>query len=193
LPKEIPESELNRKEGRMHRVISFAISLLLLAVGSACQTTTGDSKTLQDLLVEVRQLRQDLHTSIGAVERAQILVHRVEVEEYAVRGMRERVDNARSNLGQIQSHQRVLADRIKQLQNTLDSSDTSQVERKPLEQALAQSKQSYESQANDEQEAQAKLTEFEDELRLEQAKLSELEGQLERLDRDLENASRDRK
>jgi len=177
----------------MHRVILFAMSLLLLAVGSACQTATSDSKTLQDLLAEVRQLRQDLHSTTGAVERAQILVHRVEVEEYVVRAMRERVDNARSNLVHIQSEQRDRADRIKQVQDKLDSSDTSQVERKPLEDALAQVKQSYESHTNDEREAQAKLTEFEDQLRLEQAKLSELEGQLERLDRDLENASRVRK
>ena len=177
----------------MHRVILFAMSLLLLAVGSSCQTTTGDSKTLQDLLAEVRQLRQDVHTSIGSVERAQILVHRVEVEEYVVRGMRERVDSARSNLVHIQSQQRDRADRIKQVQEKLDSSDTPQGDRKPLEDALAQVKQSYQSHTNDEQEARAKLTEFEDQLRLEQAKFSELEGQLERLDRDLENASRVRK
>jgi chromosome segregation ATPase len=169
------------------------MSLLLLAVGSTCQTTTSELKTLQDLLAEVRQLRQDLHSTTEAVQRAQILVHRVEVEEYVVRGMRERVDSARSNLAHIQSEQRDHAFRIKQVQDKLDSSDTTQVERKPLEEALAQVKQSYESRTNDEQEAQAKLAQFEDELCLEQAKLSELEGQLERLDRDLENARHDRK
>src|SRR5215469_13028525 len=132
----------------MLRVTLFATSLLLLAVGSVSQTTTGDSKTLQDLLVEVRQLRQDLHTSIGAVERAQILVHRVEVEEYAVRSARERVDSARSNLAHIQSEQRDHAFRIKQVQDRLDSSDTPQVERRPLEEALAQAKQNYESRTN---------------------------------------------
>jgi chromosome segregation ATPase len=169
------------------------MSLLFLAVGSACQTTTSDSKTLQDLLAEVRQLRQDLHSTTGAVQRAQILVHRVEVEEYVVRGMRERVDSARSNLVHIQSEQRDRADRIKQVQDKLDSSDTPQGDRKPLEEALAQVKQSQQSHINDEQEAQAKLAELEDQLHLEEAKLSELEGQLERLDRDLESASRDRK
>jgi chromosome segregation ATPase len=177
----------------MHPVTLFATSLLLFPVGSACQTTTSGLKTLQDLLAEVRQLRQDLHSTTGAVQRAQILVHRVEVEEYVVRSMRERVDSARSNLAHIQSEQRDHAFRIKQIQDKLDSSDTTQVERKPLEEALAQVKQSYESRTNDEQEAQARLAELEDQLRLEEAKLSELEGQLEQLDRDLESANRDRK
>lgn len=39
--------------------------------------------------------------------------------------------------------------------------------------------------------AQAKVTECEDQLRLEQAKLDDLEGRLERLDKALEGAGRD--
>ena len=174
----------------MHRLILFAMGLLLLAVGSPCQTTTNDLKILQDLLAEVRQLRQDLHTTSAAVQRAQILLHRVDTQEYVVRSLRERVDSLRSNLERIRADQKTRAERIKQGEDQLNSDDTPQAERKRFELALAQIKQAYQRGTNEEQEAQARFTEAEDQLRVEEAKLNELEAQLDRLDRDLETAAR---
>ena len=176
----------------MRRVTLVAMGLLFFAACSFCQTTTSDSKTLQDLLVEVRQLRQDLHTTTAAMRRAQILLHRVDAEGYLVRNIQERIDTMRSVLAQIRFDQRNRAERIKQIEDKLDSNDTPQGERKPLEEALAEVKQSYQSHTNDEQEAQTKLTEAEEQFRIEEAKLSELEAQLDRLDKDLASASRDR-
>ena len=74
--------------------------------------------------------------------------------------------------------------------NQLNSDDTPQAERKRFEVGLARIKQAYQSGTNEEQEAQVRFTEAEDQLRVEEAKLNELEAQLDRLDRDLENAAR---
>jgi chromosome segregation ATPase len=72
-------------------------------------------------------------------------------------------------------------------EDKLDNNDTSPGERKSLEEALAQVKQNYQAHANDEQEAQSKVSEAEEQLRIEEAKLSDLKGRLERLNKDLDN------
>ena len=64
------------------------------------------------------------------------------------------------------------------------------MDQKHLEDSLAQMKASLEAQANKEQETQATLTEAEDQLRVEQAKLGRLEGELDRLDKKLEDFNR---
>src|SRR5436190_15472573 len=54
----------------MNRQLLFVLSLLLFPTACLAQTTPNDSKTLQSLLLEVRQLRQDLQTTtIGGQER----------------------------------------------------------------------------------------------------------------------------
>jgi hypothetical protein len=55
---------------------------------------------------------------------------------------------------------------------------------------IPQMKARLQSLDDDEQQAQIKLTEAEEQLRLEQAKLGELESQLDRLDKSLEDAAR---
>ena len=55
---------------------------------------------------------------------------------------------------------------------------------------IPQMKARLQSLDDDEQQAQIKLTEAEEQLRIEQAKLGELESQLDRLDKSLEDAAR---
>jgi hypothetical protein len=59
-----------------------------------------------------------------------------------------------------------------------------------LEDTIARFKASLEAQATTEQEIQAKLTDSEERLRLEQAKLGRLQDELDRLDKTLEQLSR---
>ena len=50
----------------------FLVPVLLLASGPVfAQSSSTDSRTLQDLLTEVRQLRQDLQTATLAAQKAQ--------------------------------------------------------------------------------------------------------------------------
>ncbi len=75
---------------------------------------------------------------------------------------------------------------MKQNEELLDHTENSRT-RKELEETIAQMKVRLERQTNAEQESQAKLIEAEDQLRMEQAKLGGLQGQLERLEKALEN------
>lgn len=177
----------------MLRVILLAAASLVLPVHGACQTSGSESKTLQELLAEVRLLRQDLHATTVAVQRAQILVHRVYAQENLVRSERERADRARSALAQIQLDQKNREARIKEIEDRLASNNGPQAEQMALEDALGEAKQSYQLHANDESDAQAKLTEAEEQLHSEEAKLSELEERLDQLDKDLaESTNRNR-
>ena len=168
----------------------FALPLLLVPAAALGQTTTTDSQTLQSLLAEVRQLRQDLRTATLAAQRALILIYRVQAQEAVVRHSQDRVDENRSLLGQIRFEQKRLVPRIKAYEDQLGSSETSQTDRKQIEQLLTQLKTSSEAQTSSEQETQSKLIDAEEQLRIEQAKLGRLQDELDRLDKVLEDSSR---
>ena len=143
-----------------------------------------------DLLAEVRQLRHDLQTTTIASQKAQILVHRVDAEESVVRVMQERVDTAQHALDLIRFDRKNRTDRIKQIEDQKSSNESPASEQKGIDDALTQMKAMKETLANQEQEAQAKLTDAEEQLRLEQGKLSGLEDQLDQLEKSLENLNR---
>src|SRR6266436_6135774 len=167
--------------------LSFLPLGLLLVSSALAQTNPSDSDTLKALLAEVRLLRHDLQTTTIAAQRAQILVYRAQAQESVVRRMQERVDDTRSKLAQIQSEQRNRASTMKQIEERRRQSETTTTAQKELEEMLAQIKARFDADANKEQEAQAKLIESEEQLRLEQAKLAGLQDQLDRLEKSLED------
>ena len=170
----------------MKHLSFLVLTLLLVSPTAFAQTVPTDSDTLKALLAEVRLLRHDLQTTTVAAQRAQILVYRVQAQESVVRRLQERVDDTRSKLAQIHSEQKMLTVEMKHNEELLDHAEKPTT-RKELEETIARFKASLETQTNAEQESQAKLIESEDQLRLEQAKLGGLQGQLERLEKTLES------
>lgn len=173
----------------MPRAILYGLCMLLIAGTGFGQSTATDSQTLQALLAEVRQLRQDLRTANAAAQRAQILIYRVQAQEGVVSRMQERIDGMRSTLGQIEHEEKRLADGIKQNEDSLEKAENP-TERKEMEQMIAQLKSALEMETNSGQETQAKVAAAEEQLRVEQAKLGRLEDELDRLDKTLESSSR---
>ena len=173
----------------MHRSSFLAQALLVSSVGAFTQTTSTDSQTLRALLTEVRGLRQDLQSTTLAAQRAQILVYRVQVQEAATARAVQRLDNARSKLAEVQDRRKRLTADIKRLEDAQGDTENP-TDRKAIEDALAQLRANLEPSVSEEQDRQTKETECEDEVRVERAKLSELQNQLERLDTTLENSIR---
>jgi len=172
----------------MRRWLLFAQAVLVLPGLALCQTTVTDSQTLQALLAEVRQLRQELRTSSIAAQRAQILIFRVQAQQTVVTRISQRVDNERSRLTQNQSEQRRFTTAIKRLEDLrVRQTDN---ERKPTDEQLAQMKIRLEQLSSEEQESQPQKIEIEEELRVEQTKLAQLHDELDRIDKLLEQASR---
>ena len=155
----------------------------------AAQTKPADSPALEGILGELHQLRQDLRTLVGTAQRAQILASRVQAQEALIIRMQDRVDNARSTLTQLRSEEKTLTAEAKHSEDLLSQTDDLKT-RKVLEDTIARFKASLEAQATTEQEIQAKLTDSEERLRLEQAKLGRLQDELDRLDKTLEQLSR---
>jgi hypothetical protein len=91
-------------------------------------------------------------------------------------------------LAQIRSEEKRLAAALKQYEDSL-SHDENPAQRKEAEEVIARLKAGLEAQASNEQEAQARLTEGEEQLRIEQAKLGGLEDHLDRLEKTLESSS----
>src|SRR6267378_5717720 len=164
----------------MNRSSLVALGHLLFSAACFGQTTPGDSQTLQALLSEVRQLRQDLQTTTIAGQRAQILIYRLQGQEAAVARASQRLDEAREKLARIQDERKHVATDIKQHENFMSNTENPPTQRKDIEQGvLPQLKTRLESLGNQEQQLQTREIEAEQQLRAEEVKLSDLRDQLD--------------
>ncbi len=170
----------------MRRSSFLILGLLLIPTAAFGQTASTDSQTLQALLAEVRQLRQDLQTATAAAQRAQILLYRLQAQEAGVARALQRLEDARSKLAETQSSRKSMAAQIKQYEE-IQSRTENPKERKDIEDLLPRLKAKLEMWGNEEQQRQTKEIEAEEQLRMEQAKLSGLQDQLDRLEKALEN------
>jgi DNA repair exonuclease SbcCD ATPase subunit len=172
----------------MRRSSLFLLGCLFIAAPAFGQTSSADSQTLQALLAEVRQLRQDLQNITVAAQRAQILAFRLQAQQAAVTRASQRLDEARSKLEGLQAERKRDADQIKRSEEFLRENTGNPADRKQIEDWLPRGKADLEALANQEQEKQAKESECEEQLRAEQAKLTELQAQLDELDASLEKS-----
>jgi chromosome segregation ATPase len=157
---------------------------------SAGQTNPTDSQTLQSILAEVRQLRRELLTVSVAAQRAQVLIYRLQAQESAVRRLRERADDWRSKLTQIEQEKSKLSEEVKLFEDSLRHNQSDDpAAKKEADQTLVILKARLESDSNEEQEIQTKVADAEELLRVEQAKLERLQDELDRWDQMLQQSS----
>lgn len=167
----------------------LALVLVLFPAAALGQTATNDSQTLQALLAEVRQLRQDLRTATLAAQRAQILIYRLNAQEAAVVRVSQRLEDMRVRLDQMEAGRKHDANQIKKFEDAKEHLENPS-ERRNLDDIISNLKASIESMTSEEQELQSRKSELEEEFRTEQAKLGRLQDELDRLDRMLEDSSR---
>src|SRR5229473_813981 len=169
----------------MLRSLFLVLGLLLISPAVFAQTSSTDTQTLQALLAEVRQLRQELRTTTVAAQRVQILIYRLQIQEGTVARAQRRVDEARSTLSQTQTEVKMMASGIKQIEDKVSNAQNP-VERKRQEDLLAKFKAELESQEASDQQRQMKVSEAELELKAEQSKRTALQDELDSLDKFLE-------
>ena len=114
----------------MNRSSLLVLSLLLSSTACFGQTTPGDSQTLQALLLEVRQLRQDLQTTTIAGQRAQILIYRLQGQEAAMARAAQRLDEAREKLARIQDERKHVATDLKRQEEFISNTENPPTQRK---------------------------------------------------------------
>ena len=167
---------------------SFWLILAVFGIPAATfgQAASSDSQTLQSLLTEVRELRQDLRTSLARVQNTQILLSRLQTQQEAVTRASERLRDARARLADEQGHQKHIASVNKRFEDAL-SAEESPAAQKELRDAINRNKSELEDSTNEEQQREATEIEAEQQLRTEQDKLTMIETRLDELNRDLGN------
>lgn len=159
----------------------FLSSLLFPSASGLGQSTANDSQGIQALVAEVRQLRVDLHATNASALRAQVLLYRLQVQEATVARVSQHLNDERSRLAQAQEHRRNLAAGLKGNEERMESGIS---EITPTD--IARLKAELENLAAEEQQRQTAEMEAEEQLRVEQAKLSGLEDRVDRLEKELE-------
>jgi hypothetical protein len=165
----------------MFRPSVLALSLLLISSPALGQATPTESQTLQAVLAEIRQLRRDLQTSAIAARMAQILIYRLHVQEAAVARACQRLDEAKSSIEQLQASRKYQEIQLKRYQDMKDRAENA-VQRQEFEDAITELKAQMEASVSEEQEVQIREMELERQSRIEQAKLDQLQEELDRLD-----------
>jgi chromosome segregation ATPase len=179
----------------MRKRILMAVALLCVCEPARCvarvqlqgpaQAAATDSKTMQSVLEEIRNLRRDLQTTATTVQRIQILLYRIRTQMEVVFDARGQHDRAQFQVQQLQQEQDAYIEQSKQWQDRLERAQDAAGQQQ-VEQQIADMKRWYEKTQESEGEIRAKEAETANTLRLELGKLAELQDQLERLDRKLD-------
>ena len=170
----------------MYRSLLLILGLLFMSPVGLCQSTSTDSQTLQALLAEVRQLRKELQTTTAAAQRAQILLYRLQAQEATVARASQYLNDARLKLAETRSQKKKLGANIKRSEDFVGNSENPSADRKQIEDVIPQLKATLESLESEEQQRETTEIEAQEQLRIERAKLSELQDELDRLQRTLE-------
>jgi len=167
----------------------FLIPLFTVAVSfSQTPPPTQDTQLTQALLTELRSVRQDLQTTAATIQRVQLVMFRMQTAAQTLSRATQRLDDTRNRCGYIQPQRKSLTSQIEQAENrqrsTPNPTDTRQADE------ISRLKNTLEMLTVQEQQCQTNLIDVETQLRTEQAKMSELQDQFDKLDRALADIGR---
>jgi predicted nucleic acid-binding Zn-ribbon protein len=174
----------------------FLAGIILLAGSSLVQGVKGqnnktpeDKEAIQELLSEVRMLRQalqTLHRMNLDTYRSQLLSDRIRANREDVRGLTTALNETRDTLAKTQNAIPQFVDRLKLLENQVVL-EVDQQKRADLEFEVKRTKdgiQMYKSQIEPLKEREQQLAA---DLNTEKSRLQELESRLDLLERGIEN------
>src|SRR5215813_5580838 len=99
------------------------VGFLLVTPSAFGQTSPSDSQGLQALLLEVRQLHNDLQTNTATTLRTQILFFRIQTQQTAVTDASRRVDELHSKVVEIQAERKKDEAQSRQIQDALEKTE----------------------------------------------------------------------
>lgn len=171
----------------MRRLLSFAIASAFVAgtVFAQSPATPPDGRTLQSLLEEVRSLRRDLQTTSATVQRMQILLYRIRNQMEVVNSAMQQREMAQAAVTQAKNQREYALREIQGQQEALEKAQETAA-RNAIQARIDYTKEWLRRMEEAEPEAQSREAEAASTLRNEQAKLNELQEQLDRLDRRLD-------
>ena len=171
----------------------IALCAIVLGVSEAlCQTPARDADTLQMLLAEVHQLRQDIEAMTVASQRVQIALYTLQIQDAAVARAAKRLDETRDRCRGQEGGRQHTASEIQRLESALAEAEAAPAgkvsagELKDGQLRLAEMKSNLEHQSAETGACQSAESEASTALRNEQARLTELQDRIARLDKALE-------
>ena len=163
------------------------IAPVFLLTSAVLVAQTSDSQTLQAILQEIRQVRQDLAVANIASQRVQILLYRLQLEGDAIKNATTRHDEAREKVKNAEKNHRDAANGLKAVEDQL-ASLTNESQRPPIEAQVREMKRRTDMWARDESDLRAVEIGADSDLKNEQAKLADLQQRLDQLERQLEKS-----
>ncbi len=161
--------------------------MLFFTVAMDVTSAAPDSQMAETVLSEIRALRLDLRNVAATIQRVQIAMYRLQAQDAVVDKVTQRVEMARGVCKQAQEQQKATA---AQLELIKKQSSQNGVDQKQIEQEIAMLQGTLEVWNGQSQQCQVDQVDAEGQFRVEQAKRSELENQLEQLDRILAGQER---
>lgn len=160
---------------------TFLLILLVagIPVATLAQAPASDAQTMQALLTEIRELRRDLRASLARIQIVQILLSRLQTQQAVVTHASDRLNDARSKATDAQTHQKDVRTNLKRLEDALGSEQNPE-QQKEIRDRITLAKSELEESA-DVESFQSAEAEADQQLRIEQEKLSALEAQLDEL------------
>jgi len=174
----------------MLRATLFFCGVMCFPFPAPCQPQTSDAqtRTMEAVLSEIRQLRQDLQTAAFAARKAQIVIYRLHVQQGVLEQATSRLDNVKMEITQIENQKRYQTEQIKRFKEMKEQAENEE-QKQQLEGNIAAFESNLQDWEPREQELQTQQIDLEAEVRVEQAKLARLDEQLDRLENALESAS----
>lgn len=166
-----------------HLRILAAVALLASVATAPAPTQTSDNATLQALVSEVRQLRLAIEKSVSLGPRMQLIFERARLQDQKVARISQQLDDVRKRLGDETARQTQATERLERVEQTL-TSETDPQRRNELKEVQVMLK--AEAATGPDQQLAARESELANSLRTEQAILSELDGKLDAIERQLE-------
>ena len=164
------------------RVLTTMLTALLLATGASAQTASTDSQMTQTLINEIRQLRLDLQATAAVVQRAQILMYRLQIESGGLARAAQRLDDTRRTCSSLQSQIKSYNLQIEQYESRRMTTQNP-ADLKNIDDTLARLKPSLAQWVNDEQQCQPRQIDAQSQVQVAQSRVDDFQGQLDKLDK----------
>jgi chromosome segregation ATPase len=170
------------------KTIALTVMLSVASAGLG-QTPAKEPDTLQSLLSEVHQLRQDIEAMTVTSQRVQIALYALQMQDAAVARATQRLDNMKNMCQGEDVNRQHMASEVKRFESGLASGTQRVSDTKTLELRLADMKSALETQTAAVQTCQAAEADAASQLRNDQASLVEPQDRIDRLDKSLEKLS----
>jgi chromosome segregation ATPase len=173
----------------MYRLSFLLLVLAVVSSPAMEQTNSKDSQTLQALLTEVRQLRQEFEAKVVVGHKMQVLIYRLQTQNTTVTRLSRSVDDAHAEVNQLKNERDKLAADIKQHEDFVSSDLNASGDRKAVEDAIPGLKEKLASLDDQLQQAQKEESTAQEQLQSERAKLDSLEAEFDRLEKSFEKSN----